>query len=152
MKIKSKILWTRNPEEIFLNGKYKRVHQWIFDGGFTLNASSSPEIVPLSMSDPALIDPEEAFITGISSCHMLFFLSIAAKKKLMVKCYEDNPTAVLGKNEAEELAIISLILKPKVRFEGSRIPDEATIQTLHELAHSQCFLANSIKTKITITL
>lgn len=152
MEIKSKILWTRKPGETFLDGKYNRVHQWFFDGGLTLGASSSPEIIPLPMSDPALVDPEEAFITSVSSCHMLFFLSIAAKKKLVVNCYEDSPTAVLGKNENGNLAIISLTLNPTVIFEGSSMPDESAIQTLHELAHAQCFLANSIKTKITINL
>lgn len=152
MEIKSKILWVRNAEESFLDGRYSRVHQWIFDGGLALDASSSPGIVSLPMSDPALVDPEEAFITSVSSCHMLFFLSIAAKKKLVVNCYEDNPTAVLGKNESGNLAVVSLILNPTVTFEGSSIPDGSTIRALHELAHAQCFLANSIKTKITINL
>lgn len=152
MEIKSKIVWTRKPEEAFLDGKYKRIHQWIFEGGLRLNASSSPEIVPLPMSDPALIDPEEAFITSVASCHMLFFLSIAAKKKFVLNYYEDSPTAILGKNKDGNLSIRSLVLNPLVTFEGARVPDETAIHQLHELAHSNCFIANSINTQITIKL
>ncbi len=152
MEIKSKILWVRGPGEAFLDGKYKRIHKWTFDGGLTLDASSSPEIVPLPMSDPALMDPEEAFITSISSCHMLFFLSMAANKKLVVNFYEDSPTAILGKNENGILSVVSLILNPKVGFEGDQLPDEKAVYQLHERAHANCFLANSINTKITIKL
>src|SRR5690606_12215211 len=152
MEIKSKILWSRKQGEDFLDGKYKRVHEWIFDGGLRLNASSSPEIVPQPMSDPTLIDPEEAFVTSISSCHMLFFLSIAAKKKFVVNHYEDSPIAILGKDKNQNLSVISLVLNPLAIFEATRIPDEKTIHQLHELAHSNCFLANSTNTKITIKL
>lgn len=152
MEIKSKVLWRLKPEENFLDGKYSRLHQWEFDGGLKLNISSSPEIVPPPMSDPALVDPEEAFLASISSCHMLFFLSMAAKIKLIVTSYEDNPEAILGKNEDGKLAVISIILKPICRFRGSDLPDGSIVQRLHERAHSQCFLANSIKTKITINL
>jgi organic hydroperoxide reductase OsmC/OhrA len=150
MKINAKILWQKSPEEKFIDGNYRRVHKWILDGGMKIDASSSPEIVPLPMSDPSLIDPEEAFVAGIASCHMLFFLSIAAKKKFIIDYYEDNPEAIMGKNDEGKMAVLSLTLHPKVTFTGTNIPAEENIKLIHELAHSNCFLANSIKTKISI--
>jgi organic hydroperoxide reductase OsmC/OhrA len=152
MKINAKILWHRSPEEKFLDGNYRRVHNWILDGGMRIEASSSPEIIPMPMSDPSLIDPEEAFIASIASCHMLFFLSIAAKKKFIIENYEDNPEAIMGNNNEGKMAILSLILQPKVTFAGTNIPAEDNIKLIHELAHSNCFLANSIRTKISIII
>ena len=150
MKISTNIIWNRGEEENFLNGQYKRTHQWIMEGGMILNASASPEIVPIPMSDPALIDPEEAFVSSVSSCHMLFFLSIAAKKKLVIDSYQDNPIATMGKNENGKMAVKSITLQPKVVFGAGKKTDEATINRIHQIAHANCFLANSINTKITI--
>ena len=150
MKINAKILWQRSQGEKFLDGNYRRVHKWILDGGMRIEASSSPEIVPTPMSDPSLIDPEEAYILSIASCHMLFFLSIAAKKKFIIEQYQDNPEAIMGKNDEGKMAVLSLTLHPKVTFAGTNIPEEDNIKLIHELAHSNCFLANSVKTKISI--
>lgn len=150
MKISTNIIWNRKKEENFLDGRYQRTHQWKMKGGMMLNASASPEIVPIPMSDPALIDPEEAFISSVSSCHMLFFLSIAAKKKMIVDSYQDNPIATIGKNENGKMAVRSITLQPKVVFGTGKKPNEAMINRIHQIAHSNCFLANSITTKITI--
>lgn len=150
MKITAKIIWRRMPEENFTDNNYKRIHKWFFDGGSAVEASSSPQIVPVPKSDPALIDPEEAFIAGISSCHMLFFLSLAAKKNFVIDEYEDNPEALMGRNENGKIAVLTLTLRPKIKFVGNIRPDEKTIHSLHELAHSECFLANSVKTGIII--
>ena len=148
MKINAKVKWEKNPVDNFTDGKYSRVHQWEFDGGMKFSASASPEIVPVPMSDPAFIDPEEAFLASVSSCHMLFFLSIAAKKKIIIEKYEDNPTAHLRKNESGVLVIHTIKLEPNISFNNSCISDDKEIENIHRLAHSNCFIANSIKAKI----
>lgn len=150
MKITAKILWQRRPEEKFTDNNYKRIHKWFFDGGSSVEASASPDIVPVPKSDPALIDPEEAFVASISSCHMLFFLSLAAKKKFIVEEYEDNAEALMGKNEEGKMAVLNITLRPRVIYGGAAIPDDAAVRFLHERAHAECFLASSVKTKITI--
>ncbi len=150
MKITAKIIWEKSPTENFLDGRYHRAHRWVFDGGMTIEASSSPEIVPVPMSDAALIDPEESFVAAISSCHMLFFLSISAKEKIVVRHYEDNPEALMGEDEAGKTSVLSIVLRPEITFEGPDIPVKATIQRIHHLAHASCFLANSVKTKISV--
>ena len=150
MTIQAKVLWERKTEENFLVARYSRVHHWHLDGGAIIPASASPEIVPVPFSDPTLIDPEEAYVASISSCHMLFFLSIAAKKKLVIERYEDNPEGTLGKNEQGKTAVLSVVLRPKVWFGGTSAPSRKTIEHIHELAHSECFIANSVRTKITI--
>ncbi len=150
MEISTSIIWHKGKEEIFLDGQYKRTHQWIMKGGMILNASASPEIVPIPMSDPALIDPEEAFLSSVSSCHMLFFLSIAARKKLVIDSYQDTPIAIMGKNENGKMAVQSITLQPKVVFGEGKAPNEKTLNRIHQIAHANCFLANSINTKITI--
>lgn len=150
MKVKTKIIWRRAPVENFLDGNYKRTHQWIMEGGMVIQASASPEIVPIPMSDPALIDPEEGYLSSISSCHMLFFLSIAAKKKWIIDRYEDAPIARLGKNNNGKMAILEITLQPKIVFKGLDQPKQEVVNRIHRIAHSNCFLANSINTKITI--
>lgn len=150
MKVKSRIVWRKEADEIFLDGKYERTHQWIMNDGAKIDVSASPEIVPMPMSDPSLIDPEEAFLSSISSCHMLFFLSIAAKKKIIVEVYEDTPIALMGNNENGKMAILSIELQPIVKFVGDKQPTDATVKRMHQLAHANCFLANSINAKITI--
>lgn len=150
MEVTANIEWKKTPEEKFINGCYSRVHKWSFDGGTTILASSSPDIVPIPMSDAALIDPEEAFLASVSSCHMLFFLSIANKKNYVVDRYYDQPSGKLKKNNDNKMAMQSIVLKPKVIFSGSKKPTDKIIIQMHELAHSNCFIANSIQTKITI--
>lgn len=150
MKIQANISWKRQPKEIFLDGKYKRTHQWSFDGGVTLAASSSPAFVPIPMSDPTLIDPEEAFLASIASCHMLFFLSIAAKMKIGVQTYEDHPFAIMGENESGRKAVLFITLNPKLSFDSGLEVSSDTIDRIHRLAHENCFLANSVRTNVII--
>ena len=150
MTIQAKVLWERRAEENFLDARYSRVHHWHLDGGAVIPASASPEIVPVPFSDPNLIDPEEAYVASLSSCHMLFFLSIAAKKKLVVERYEDNAEGTLGKNEQGKTAVLSVVLRPKILFGGTLVPTWETIEHIHELAHSECFIANSVRTVITV--
>jgi organic hydroperoxide reductase OsmC/OhrA len=148
MIINANIKWEKQTTENFIDNKYSRVHQWKFDGGMKFKASASPEIVPEPMSDPSFIDPEEAFIACVSSCHMLFFLSIAAKKKIVIKKYEDNATAVFEKDETGKVAILSINLNPKIEWGENSKLDIKEIEAIHHLAHSSCFIANSIKSKI----
>ena len=150
MKYTATINWTKSPAENFEDGKYSRVHQWIFDGGMQFNASSSPHIVPVPMSDASFIDPEEAFVASIASCHMLFFLSFCAKRKYIVTHYEDSAEGILDKADDGRMQMTNVTLHPVVKFEGES-PSEDTVLLLHEMAHNNCFIANSVKTKINIS-
>ncbi len=150
MPYQVRIFWKKNVDEPFVDSKYSRSHTWIFDCGIELPASSSPHVVPLPMSNATAVDPEEAFIAAISSCHMLWFLSIAAEKNYLVETYEDNAEGVLGKNAEGNLAMTRVTLKPRVIFGGQQIPSSTQIDELHHLAHQKCFIASSVKTQISI--
>jgi len=150
MSYKVRISWRKDLSEAFVDNKYSRAHTWAFDGGIEIAASSSPHVVPLPMSKEAAVDPEEAFVASLSSCHMLWFLSIAAGKKYIVESYEDNAERVLAKDETGKLAMTEVTLKPKVAFSGKANPSRTQVDELHHLAHEKCFIANSVKTKISI--
>lgn len=150
MKYVATIQWQKKNTEKFTDGMYSRVHQWIFDGGMKIEASPSPHIVALPMSDPRLIDPEEAFVASISSCHMLFFLSIAARRKFVIEKYEDNAVGIMGENEFGKMAMLSVVLNPEIIFSGNPVPSLETLNEIHCEAHSSCFIANSVKTDIYI--
>lgn len=150
MKHQATISWSRNPLEAFIDGQYSRRHIWSFDGGAKLLASSSPEVVPVPMSDASALDPEEAFVASLASCHMLFFLSIAARRNYSIESYEDHPEGRMGKNEAEKIFVKAITLYPQVVFSGSNQPSQEEIKAMHQSAHTQCFLANSIKSSIHI--
>jgi len=145
-----RISWNKKSDEAFLDNKYSRSHKWTFDGGIELAASSSPHVVPPPMSNESAVDPEEAFIASLSSCHMLWFLSLAVEKKFVVESYEDNAEGVLAKNEEGKLAITRVTLNPKITFGGTHTPSRDQIDELHHSAHDKCFIANSVKTKITV--
>jgi organic hydroperoxide reductase OsmC/OhrA len=150
MKYFATISWTKSSNEVFTDGKYSRVHHWKFDGGMEINASASPHIVPAPLSDPAWIDPEEAFIASISSCHMLFFLSFCAKQKYIITHYEDKAEGILGDGEDGKKQMVSVTLRPTIKFEADRSPSAETLSWLHAQAHENCFIANSVKTKIEV--
>jgi organic hydroperoxide reductase OsmC/OhrA len=145
-----RILWKREAHEPFLDNKYSRAHSWIFDGGIELAASSSPHIVPFPMSKEEAVDPEEAFVASLSSCHMLWFLSIAAGRKIMIESYEDRAEGVLAKNEEGKLAMTEVTLKPVITYGGKNIPTPEQVLEIHHLAHEKCFISNSVKTKVRI--
>jgi organic hydroperoxide reductase OsmC/OhrA len=135
---------------LFAENKYSRAHSWTFDGGMTVAASSSPTVVPEPWSDAANIDPEEAFVASLSSCHMLWFLSITSSQGFIVKSYIDNAEGVMAKNALGKLAITQVTLNPKAVFETAKSPGKAELASLHEAAHGKCFIANSINSNITI--
>jgi organic hydroperoxide reductase OsmC/OhrA len=143
----TKISWARGAAN-FIDNRYSRAHSWQFDGGIEVPASSSPHVVPVPMSIEAAVDPEEAFVAAIASCHMLWFLSLAAAQHLCVDRYLDEAVGVLGKNAAGKLAMTTVTLKPRVAFSGKEQPTRAAFEALHHQAHEKCFIANSVKTEV----
>lgn len=150
MSYKVKIFWKKKSSEVFTDMKYSRAHKWIFDGGIELPASSSPHVVPVPMSDESAVDPEEAYVASVSSCHMLWFLSIAAGENFIVESYHDDAEGILEKDKKGKLAMTEIILKPEIKFSGDKIPSQEEINELHHQAHQKCFIANSVKTEIII--
>ena len=142
------IQWCRHEGEAFSDNRYSRAHEWLFDGGVTVPASASPHIVPLPYSVVENVDPEEAFVASLSSCHMLVFLGIAAKRRYVVDRYEDEAIGVMAENEAGKLAVTRVTLRPRVVFSGDRRPSPEQIEKLHHLAHEECFIANSVLTEV----
>ena len=145
------VKWRRNGED-FLANKYSRAHTWEFDCGIEVPASASPHIAPLPWSREENVDPEEAFVAALSSCHMLFFLSIAVELGIEVESYVDNAVGQMGKNKAGKIAMTRVTLNPQIEYSDHAIPDRATVDSIHHQAHEQCFLANSVNTKIDISI
>lgn len=141
------IQWKR-AGAAFTDNRYSRQHLWRFDGGIEVPASSSPQVVPLPMSVVAAVDPEEAFIASLSSCHMLWFLSIAAKRGFVVENYRDEAIGVMARNSNGKMAMTLVTLRPAVEFGGGRLPAADDVITLHHEAHEQCFIANSVQTEV----
>jgi organic hydroperoxide reductase OsmC/OhrA len=143
----AEIVWERGAQS-FADQKYSRAHRWRFDGGAEIAASSSPSVVPVPMSDASAVDPEEAFVASLSSCHMLWFLSLAAKAGFVIDRYRDEAVGVMGKNDAGKLAMTKVTLRPWLVFSGERKPTSVEIVALHERAHTECFIANSVRTTV----
>ena len=142
------IVWKRNSQ-VFSDNKYSREHRWDFDGGAQVNASASPQIVQAPMSNASAVDPEEAFVASLSSCHLLWFLSFARQEKFIVDSYRDEPKGFLTPMPDGRLWISKIILSPQVLY-GSKNPTKIEEMKLHAAAHQQCFLANSVKCEISI--
>jgi organic hydroperoxide reductase OsmC/OhrA len=134
----------------FINGRYSREHTWSFDGGVVVPASPSPSVVPAPWSNPANVDPEEAYVAAVSSCHMLTFLYLAGKEGFQVDSYDDEAIGAMTKNERGTPWVSSVTLQPKICYSGSKQPDPAEEVRLHHEAHEQCFIAQSIKTEVTV--
>ena len=146
---KATVRWSRDDGD-FAKGRYSRAHEWAFDGGAIVPASASPDNVPPGTADPAGVDPEEAFIASLSSCHMLFFLDFARRDGFVVETYVDEAEGVLEKREDGKIAMTRVTLWPHVKFSGDRQPDKAAIDDLHHRAHEACFIANSVNTEVTV--
>jgi organic hydroperoxide reductase OsmC/OhrA len=143
----AEILWQRG-EQAFTDNRYSRAHRWRFDGGADVPGSSSPHSVPLPLSDPAGVDPEEAFVAALSSCHMLWFLSIAAKRGFRVDCYRDLAVGTLGQNSQHQWCMTAVTLRPQVDFSAAPQPTPAEIDAMHHEAHAQCFIAHSVTSQV----
>ncbi len=146
----AKVKWKSDGGD-FVGRKYSRKHEWIFDGGFTVSASPSPHVVPAPYSDESAVDPEEAFVAAISSCHMLFFLDYASRAKINVSSYVDEAVGVMERNSEGKIVMTKVTLNPKVEYLNGE-PSEERVKDLHHRAHESCFIANSVKTEIEIML
>ena len=141
------ITWERDGAD-FVGLKYSRAHRWTLDGGLELRASASPQHVREPMSDPAGIDPEEAFVAALSSCHLLSFLYVAAKRGHTVERYVDDAEGVMSHNEQGRLAITRVVLRPRVTYASA--PDVETDAAMHHEAHDACYIANSVRTEVVV--
>ncbi|MGX9731959.1 OsmC family protein [Janthinobacterium aestuarii] len=142
------VAWQRDGQD-FAGQRYSRGHEWQFDGGLTVAASSSPLSVPLPMSVAANIDPEEALVAATSSCHMLFFLSLAAQLGYVIDDYRDDATGDLGKNAQGRLAMTRIVLRPRIAFAGTP-PSPEALAALHHDAHERCYIANSLTADVVV--
>ena len=145
----AKIEWQRGEQE-FLGNRYSRKHTLRFDGGAELAGSSSPSVVPLPMSEASAVDPEEMFVASLSSCHMLWFLSIAAARKFCVDSYVDDASGIMARNEEAKTVMTVVTLKPRVVFSGDHLPTVEQINALHHKAHEACFIANSVTSEVRV--
>lgn len=142
------ISWRRDGQP-FTDNRYSRAHQWQFDGGLTVAASSSPLSVPLPMSDASAVDPEEALVAAVSSCHMLFFLSLAQQRGFVVDSYRDAALGTMQKDAAGKIAMTKIVLRPAIAFAGQQ-PNAQELDAIHHSAHDKCYIANSIKAEVVI--
>jgi len=143
---KATIVWERGAQ-LFTDNKYSRGHLWRFDGGIEVPGSSSPLVVP-KFSRLDAIDPEEAFVASLSSCHMLFFLSLAAAKGFRIDSYEDQAVGEMGKNAKGKLYVSKVTLHPDIVFSGDKHPSDSDVEALHHRSHEECFIANSVLTEV----
>ncbi|MEM1178377.1 MAG: OsmC family protein [Acidobacteriota bacterium] len=139
------VTWRRGDVD-FTYEKYSRDHTWSFTGGIEIPASAAPTY----LGSGERVDPEEAFVASLSSCHMLTFLALAARKRYVVESYRDAAVGVLEKNDAGKLAVTRVVLRPEIEFSGDNRPSADEIEHLHGLSHSHCFIAQSVKIQITV--
>lgn len=144
----AQVEWQRGENEVFTDKRYSRRHALRFDGGASWAGSSSPHVVPLPFSDASAVDPEESFVASLASCHMLWFLGLAAHQGFCVDRYVDDAVGVMARNAAGQMAMTVVTLKPLVVFSGELRPTHAQLQALHHEAHDSCYIANSVKTEV----
>jgi organic hydroperoxide reductase OsmC/OhrA len=140
-----KVEWKRETPA-FDYRSYSRDHDWVFDAGITVRASANPAY----LGSERCVDPEEAFVASLSSCHMLTFLAMAARERYVVDRYRDQAVGVLGKDASGRLAMTSVTLRPQVAFSGEKVPGPEEVRQLHERAHHACFIASSVKTDVVV--
>ena len=145
----AEVVWARDGQD-FLSNRYSRRHLLRFDGGAEVAGSSSPHSVPLPMSDASAVDPEEAFVASLASCHMLWFLAIAAKRRFIVDHYADAAVGVMARNAAGRMAMTRVTLRPHVAFSGERQPTAEELDALHHKAHEECYIANSVTSEVRV--
>lgn len=143
------IAWALGEGEDFARGRYSRVHEWRFDGGARVAASASPGVVPAAFVSESAVDPEEALVAALSSCHMLTFLDLARRAGFVVESYEDEAVGMLQEIAPHRKAVTKVTLRPRIRFSGEP-PDQAALDDLHHRSHELCFIANSVTTEIVI--
>ncbi len=149
MEFEAHVAWQRGAQP-FTDQKYNRAHEWAFDGGLRVPASSSPHSVPVPLSDPGAVDPEEALTAAAASCYMLFYLSFAAARGFVIDSYEDHPLAVMGKNDLGRVGITRITLRPAIRYSGDKLPTQAELDEISHLSHQKCYIANSLRAEVVI--
>jgi organic hydroperoxide reductase OsmC/OhrA len=147
---KASIAWKRGAGEAFTDLKFSRAHQWSFDGGITVPASASPLSVRVPYARAEAVDPEEALVAALSSCHMLTFLYLAAKRGFVVNSYQDEAVGVMTKNARGKLFVSKTTLRPRIAFADPHAPDPAQLDDLHHAAHEECYIANSVLTEVVV--
>ena len=147
-RFEATLAWQRGDQP-FTDLRYSRAHRWRFDGGLDVPASSSPLSVPVPLSDAAAVDPEEALVAAAASCHMLFFLSLAAARGLVVDGYDDEAVGTLAEDDRGRLAMTRIVLRPRIAFAG-RQPDAAELAALHHEAHERCYIAQSLRGEVMV--
>jgi organic hydroperoxide reductase OsmC/OhrA len=143
------VVWVRQADAPFKDNRFSRAHEWRFDGGIVVPASSSPSVVRVPLSNAAAVDPEEALVASLSSCHMLFFLSFAASGGFVIDRYEDEAVGELGKNAAGKIAMLKVRLRPKIAWIAAA-PSAEQLDQLHHRAHEACYIANSVTAEIVV--
>lgn len=143
------VRWLRDGAA-FRDNRYSRAHVWAFDGGVEVPASSSPYSVPEPLSRADAVDPEEALVAAVSSCHMLFFLAFSARDGFLVDSYDDDALGIMTPNEGGRLYVSRVTLDPKIAFAGERRPSPAEIDDLHRRSHDHCYIANSIRGEVVV--
>lgn len=146
----AEVAWNREAAANFTDNRYSRAHEWRFDGGVTVPASSAPSSVRVPYSRADAVDPEEALVASVSSCHMLFFLAFAAKDGFRVDSYIDKADGVMSPNEKGKLYVSTVTLRPAVTFSGDRLPTRADIDHLHHRSHEECYIANSVRAEVVV--
>jgi organic hydroperoxide reductase OsmC/OhrA len=142
--------WRRQPEDHFLEGRYSRAHEWAFDGGARVPASSSTHVVPPPFSDPSAVDPEEALVAALASCHMLFFLDFARRAGFLVDAYDDETEGIMEAGADGRVWMARVTLRPHIVFSGDKRPRRADVDALHRRAHDACYIANSVKSEVRV--
>jgi organic hydroperoxide reductase OsmC/OhrA len=145
----ARVSWMRHGAA-FTDNRYSRGHQWSFDGGINVAASSSPSVVSLPYSVAEAVDPEEALVAAASSCHMLTFLYVAAKQGYVIDSYEDDAYGTMAKNAAGKMAFDRITLRPRIQFSGAKEPSAEQLASMHHVAHGECYIANSVKCEIVV--
>jgi organic hydroperoxide reductase OsmC/OhrA len=144
------IAWRRREQDTFGKGHYSRAHEWRFDGGSVIAASAAPSVVPALWSDPAAVDPEEAVVAGAASCHMLWFLSLAAARGFEVERYEDAAEGRIGRLDDGRSGFVDIVLRPRIAFSGDLQPSADDLAALHEAADARCYVANSLRCPVRV--
>lgn len=146
---RANVSWKRADDADFRRGRYSRAHVWRFDGGVEIRAAASPYVVPPALTAADAVDPEEAFIASLSSCHMLTFLDLARRAGFIIDAYEDDAEGIMAKNEAGRLWVSHVTLRPRITWAGDQ-PTPDALDQLHHSAHDDCFIANSVRTDVRV--
>jgi organic hydroperoxide reductase OsmC/OhrA len=144
------VVWRRWAGEGFTDNRYSRAHEWIFDGGTRVRASASPDNVRPPYSDPSAVDPEEALVAALSSCHMFFFLWLSAQQGFAVLSYEDTAVGIMSEGGDGREWMTKVTLRPRLVFDGDKRPSAAEVEALHHQSHQKCYIANSVKTQVLV--